>query len=89
MARAGMSDEEMTAFLKEMFCVDSTFTAAALFNAAELPPSWQTVCTKLGLNTGGNTYLPTLRAFPTVRGRTYLPTPRAYLSSGPTYYEKT
>jgi len=28
MARAGMSDEEMTAFLKETFCVDSTFTAA-------------------------------------------------------------
>jgi len=36
MARAGMSDEEMTAFLKEMFCVDSAFTAADLFNAAEL-----------------------------------------------------
>ena len=36
MARAGMSDEEMTAFLKEMFCVDSTFTAADLLNAAEL-----------------------------------------------------
>ena len=51
MARAGMSDEEMTAFLKETFCVDSTFTAAALFDAAELPPSWQTVCMKLGLNT--------------------------------------
>ena len=31
MARAGMSDEEMTTFLKETFCVDSTFTAAALF----------------------------------------------------------
>ena len=29
MARAGMSDEEMTAFLKETFCVDSTFTARA------------------------------------------------------------
>jgi len=35
MARAGMSDEEMTAFLKETFCVDSTFTAADLFNVAE------------------------------------------------------
>ena len=36
MARAGMSNEEMNTFLKETFCVDSTFTAAALFNAAEL-----------------------------------------------------
>ena len=36
MARAGMSDEEMTAFLKEIFCVDSASTAADLFNAAEL-----------------------------------------------------
>ena len=35
MARAGMSDEEMTAFLKETFCVDSTFTAADLFNVAK------------------------------------------------------
>ena len=51
MARAGMSDEEMTAFIKETFCVDSTYKAADLFAAAELPPSWQTVCTKLGLST--------------------------------------
>ena len=40
MARAGMSDEEMTAFIKETFCVDSTYEAADLFAAAELPPSW-------------------------------------------------
>jgi len=51
MARAGMSDEEMTAFIKETFCVDSTYKATDLFAAAELPPSWQTVCTKLGLST--------------------------------------
>ena len=68
MARAGMSDEEMTAFLKETFCVDSTFTAADLFNAAELPPSWQTVCMKLGLNTTRGTELQNAACRPT-----YLP----------------
>ena len=57
MARAGMSDEEMTAFIKETFCVDSTYKAADLFAAAELPPSWQTVCTKLVLSTTRGTEL--------------------------------
>ena len=57
MARAGMSDEEITAFIKETFCVDSTYKAADLFAAAELPPSWQTVCTKLGLSTTRGTEL--------------------------------
>jgi len=57
MARAGMSDEEMTAFIKETFCVDSTYKAVDLFAAAELPPSWQTVCTKLGLSTTRGTEL--------------------------------
>ena len=52
-----MSDEEMTAFIKETFCVDSTYKAADLFAAAELPPSWQTVCTKLGLSTTRGTEL--------------------------------
>ena len=78
MARAGMSDEEMTAFIKETFCVDSTYKAADLFAAAELPPSWQTVCTKLGLSTGTSaclqTYLPTLDAVPALSpAPTYLP----------------
>ena len=41
MARAGMSDEEMTAFIKETFCVDSTYKATDLFAAAELPSSVQ------------------------------------------------
>jgi hypothetical protein len=35
MARAGMSDEEMTAFIKETFCVDSTYKATDLFAAAQ------------------------------------------------------
>ena len=35
MARAGMSDEEMAAFIKETFCVDSTYKATDLFAAAE------------------------------------------------------
>jgi hypothetical protein len=46
MARAGMSDEEMTAFIKETFCVDSTYKAADLFAAAELPPSWPRRCAR-------------------------------------------
>ena len=76
MARAGMSDEEMTTFLKETFCVDSARTVwdfpadnTCIRRVANLP-----------------TYPP---CRPDGRGRTYLPTPRAYLSGGPTYYEKT
>ena len=44
MVHVGMSDQEMTTFIKETFCVDSTYTAAQLFDAAELPPSWESVC---------------------------------------------
>ena len=50
MARVGMSDQDMATFIKETFCVDSTFKASDLFDAAELPPSWQSVCAALGLN---------------------------------------
>ena len=46
----GMSDQEMTSYIKETFCVDSTYEAKQLFDAAELPPSWQSVCAVLGLS---------------------------------------
>ena len=33
MARVGMSDQEMTVFIKETFCVDSNFKASDLFDS--------------------------------------------------------
>ena len=50
MVHVGMSDQEMTTFIKETFCVDSTYTAKQLFDAAELPPSWESVRTMLKLS---------------------------------------
>ena len=48
MLRVGMTGEEITTFLKETFCVDNTYTASALFNAAELPgASWASVRAEL------------------------------------------
>ena len=50
MVHVGMSDQEMTTFIKETICVDSTYTAKQLFDAAELPPSWESVRTMLKLS---------------------------------------
>ena len=47
MAHLGMSDDEMTTFIKDGFGVDSSFSAKDLFEAAELP-SWLSVRTDLG-----------------------------------------
>ena len=87
MVHVGISDQEMTTFIKETFCVDSTYTAKQLFDAAELPPSWESVRTMLKLSAArGNelqnalrrlTYLPTLHATPPRDAWTYLPTPCA------------
>ena len=66
MARAGMSDEEMTTFLKETFCVDSARTVWDFQRTTLASGVWRT-------------YLPTLRAVP--RGAaapTYLP-PRLFV----------
>ena len=49
MAHLGMSDDEMTTFIKDGFGVDSSFSAKDLFEAAELP-SWSSVRTDLGLS---------------------------------------
>ena len=49
MAHLGMSDDEMTTFIKDGFGVDSSFSAKDLFEAAELP-SWLSVRTDLGLS---------------------------------------
>ena len=49
MARVGMSDGEMATFIKDTFCANSTY-GPLVFAAAELPPSWQTVCAALGLD---------------------------------------
>ena len=51
MVSVGMSDQEMTSYIKETFCVDSTYEAKQLFDAAELPPSWQSVWR--GINSPG------------------------------------
>ena len=37
MAHLGMSDDELTTFIKDGFGVDSSFSAKDLFEAAELP----------------------------------------------------
>ena len=34
----------------QLIALDSNYKASDLFVAAELPPSWQTVCAALGLN---------------------------------------
>jgi len=61
MARAGMSDEEMTTFLKETFCVDSARTVWDFQRTTLASGVWRT-------------YLPTLRAVPTdAAAPTYLP----------------
>ena len=66
MARAGMSDEEMTTFLKETFCVDSARTVWDFQRTTLASGVWRT-------------YLPTLRAVPTdAAAPTYLP-PRLWL----------
>ena len=49
MAHLGMSDDELTTFIKDGFGVDSSFSAKDLFEAAELP-SWSSVRTDLGLS---------------------------------------
>ena len=49
MAHLGMSDDELTTFIKDGFGVDSSFSAKDLFEAAELP-SWLSVRTDLGLS---------------------------------------
>ena len=49
MAHLGMSDDELTTFIKDGFGVESSFSAKDLFEAAELP-SWSSVCTDLGLS---------------------------------------
>ena len=75
-ARVGMTDEEITTYLKETFCVDNTYTAKALFNAAELPASWASVSfsadARVSFSADANTYILRRRA-----PRTYLPTPQA------------
>ena len=67
MARAGMSDEEMTTFLKETFCVDSARTV------------WDFQRTTLASGVCGEpTYLPSV---PSRRTRPHLPTypPRLFV----------
>ena len=78
MAHLGMSDDEMTTFIKDGFGVDSSFSAKDLFEAAELST----------LARGCRTYLPTPRGRHAASCSTYLPTPRAYRNTGPTYSEK-
>ena len=49
MAHLGVSDDELTTFIKDGFGVDSSFSAKDLFEAAELP-SWSSVRPDLGLS---------------------------------------
>ena len=56
MAHLGMSDDEMTTFIKDGFGVDSSYSAKDLFEAAELP-SWLSVCTVLGLSSSAGLQL--------------------------------
>ena len=72
MARAGMSDEEMTTFLKETFCVDSARTVWDFHRTTLASGVWRT-------------YLPT-PSVPSRRTRPHLPTypPRLFVRCGPT-----
>ena len=71
MARAGMSDEEMTTFLKETFCVDSARTCARTVWDFPSGQHLHPAC-------GEPTYLPSV---PSRRTRPHLPTypPRLFV----------